>query len=190
MCEYCDNIKKVAFDKGLSEDEKIKKLEEETLKEIFLDFLDANEDIGIPLNELGLTQEDLDNAPKYELNDNDFNHEKDVFKKKEEFKLISLYKYDSNAYGTKRYGDHTRRFCKMLVDRTSLSLMRKQDIDALNGSNPGFGQGGSDNYSVFNWRGGSNCKHFWVKYFYDTDSMQMVKAPFNQQPIQQNKGDV
>jgi len=190
MCEYCDNIKKVAFDKGLSEDEKIKKLEEETLKEIFLDFLDANEDIGVSYEELGLTQEDFDNAPKYDIGEQDFNIGRDEFKKKEEFKIIGLYKYESYAYGSLGYGKNSRRFCKTVATRTKASAMRYQDILRLNGSNPGFGSGGSNSYSVFLYRGGSNCKHFWVKYYYDTESQMLVQAPPTDQPTQIHKGDM
>ena len=186
MCEYCDNIKKIAFSKVMSDEDKLKQIEEETNKEIFLDFLDANQDLGVSLESLGLTQQDLDNAECYEIEDED----RRIGFNRSEFKLISLYKYVSNDYGTSNIGDHSREFCKMLVKRTQLSLMRFEDIMSLNGSNPGLGKGGSNSYSVFDWRGGSNCKHYWVKYFYDTDSMQMVKAPYNQQPIQQNKGSV
>jgi hypothetical protein len=60
--------------------------------------------------------------------------------------------------------------------------MRYEDIVRLNSSNPGLGKGGSDTYSVFEYRGGANCKHIWVKYKYDTESMNLVKAPFNEQP--------
>jgi hypothetical protein len=66
--------------------------------------------------------------------------------------------------------------------------MRREDIERLNSANPGFGKGGSNNYSVFNWRGGSNCKHKFVKYFYDPDTKNLVVAPSNQQPTQTTVG--
>lgn len=103
-------------------------------------------------------------------------------------KLIPLYQYRSDFYGASNIGDKTRRWCKTMVTRTNLSLMRKQDIESMNSSNPGFGIGGSDTYSVFNWRGGVHCKHRWVKYYYNADTQNMVKAP--DQPIQQDNGDV
>ena len=186
MCEYCDNIKKIVFSKVMSDEDKLKQIEEETNKEIFLDFLDANQDLGVTYEELGLTQEDLDNAECYEIEEED---KRETFGQ-ENFKLINLYKYTSYAYGSKGYGKNSRRFCVQLSNRTNASLMRYQDIVSLNGSNPGLGKGGSDYYSIFDWRGDSHCKHYWIKYFYDTESMKMVKAPNGQQPIQRNKGNV
>ena len=190
MCEYCDNIKKIAFSKVMSDEDKLKQIEEETNKEIFLNFLDANEDIGVSYESLGLTQEDFDKADKYELSDDDLSIGRESFKKKEGFKIVGLYKYESYAYGASGYGKNSRRFCKTIASRTRASAMRYQDILRLNGSNPGFGSGGSNSYSIFLYRGGSNCKHFWVKYYYDTDNQQLVKAPFGDQPLQIHKGDM
>ena len=95
---------------------------------------------------------------------------------------MNLYRYISTQYGPSNIGPRTRPFCKTLVSRTNLSLMRKQDIDMLNSSNPGFGKGGSNTYSVFNWRGGVNCKHIWVKYKFDTTTNNLIKAPIQDQP--------
>ena len=60
--------------------------------------------------------------------------------------------------------------------------MRFEDIVALNSAQPGMGKGGSDSYSVFNYRGGSNCRHIWVKYLFDPKTMNLVKAPVADQP--------
>ena len=89
----------------------------------------------------------------------------------EKFKVIRLYKYFGDI------SDNSRPFCRTLVRRTNLSLMRREDIEQLNTQNPGFGKGGSDTYSVFNWRGGANCVHKWVKYYYDEETMNLVLAP-------------
>jgi hypothetical protein len=94
----------------------------------------------------------------------------------EKFAVIRLYRY----FGV--ISDNSRQFCRTLVNRTNLSLMRREDIDLLNSQNPGLGKGGSDYYSVFNWRGGANCKHKWVKYYYDMETMNLVLAP--DQPTQ------
>ncbi len=61
-------------------------------------------------------------------------------------------------------------------------MVRIKIIVRLNSSNPGLGKGGSDTYSVFEWRGGVNCRHIWVKYKYDTDTKALVKAPTSEQP--------
>ncbi len=104
------------------------------------------------------------------------------FAEQQKFRVINLYRYISTEYGPSFVGPKTRRFCKMTVSRTNAALMRYEDIVRLNSSNPGLGKGGSDTYSVFEWRGGANCKHIWVKYKYDTESKNLVKAPFNEQP--------
>jgi hypothetical protein len=109
--------------------------------------------VGIPIESLGLTQDDLSNTDYwYEVDKN----EVDTFDK-DSFKTINLYKYVSNSYGPSNIGSKSRGFCKTLAGRTNASLMRYSDIQALNSSNPGLGKGGSDTYSVFDFRGGSHC---------------------------------
>jgi hypothetical protein len=68
--------------------------------------------------------------------------------------------------------------------------MRYVDILKLNGSNKGFGQGGSNIYSVFRFRGGVNCKHIWVKYVFNKKTKELVESPRSQQPRQIDAGDV
>ncbi len=95
----------------------------------------------------------------------------------------------SNDYGPSNIGDNTRNFCEQLVKRTRASLMRFEDIVALNSSNPGLGKGGSNSYSIFDYRGGVNCKHMWIKYLYQVDTKNLVKSPTQpNQPIGPNGG--
>ena len=68
--------------------------------------------------------------------------------------------------------------------------MRYVDILKLNGSNKGFGAGGSNIYSVFKFRGGVNCKHIWVKYLFNKTTNALVEAPRSAQPLQIDAGDV
>ena len=186
MCEFEDKIKSLLF-KDISDEEKTRLIAEETDKEVMLDYLDENTDLGVTLESLGLTEQDLINADAYEIDEEDnINFGDEVVDM--DFKVIKLYRYVSDTYGAAGVGGNTRRFCRTLVTRTNLSLMRREDIERLNNSNPGFGKGGSNNYSVFNWRGGVNCKHKWLKYFYDEDTKNLVKAPNNQQPTQKTVG--
>jgi hypothetical protein len=187
MCEFNDKIKTLLFS-DLDEDDKVRMIAEETDKEVVLDYLDNNE-LGISLEELGLTEEDLLNAHKYDIDDSDNINFSDDDVVDMTFKIIKLYRYSSDYYGPIGVGPNTRRFCLTLVNRTKLSLMRKEDIERLNGANPGFGKGGSNNYSVFNWRGGVNCYHKWEKYFYDPDTKNLVVAPNNEQPTQTTRGN-
>lgn len=150
----------------------IKLSEDMSGKTHFLESISSN-DIGVDIKSLGLTLEDLDDKDYwFEVEPN----EMQTFDK-QEFKTINLYKYVSNSYGPSNIGSNSRGFCKTLASRTNVSLMRYSDIQSLNSSNPGLGKGGSNSYSVFDFRGGSNCKHRWIKYKYDTETKNLVKAP-------------
>jgi len=189
MCEYIDNIKTITQEFGGAE--AIAKIIDETAKEQIMDLMD-DPSLGIPLKELGVTLEDLNNneymhfvSDKEVLVDDSEN-----FAKKD---LVNLYRYvahTSSGYGSSNIGENTRRFCKKVSNRTNSALMRYVDILKLNGSNAGFGQGGSNVYSVFKFRGGVNCKHIWVKYVFNTKTKKLVKAPPSEQPKQIGAGDV
>ena len=188
MC-YKDNIKQILTD--FSGDEAIKKLQDETIKESILNLMDS-EDLGVPIKHLGITLEDLNNSDYIHKIDEskELVDDSDNFAKK---KLVNLFRYvahTSSGYGSTGIGKDSRRFCKKVSKRTNISLMRYVDILKLNGSNPGFGQGGSNLYSVFKYRGGVNCKHVWVKYVFDTEAKKLVKAPKSEQPKQIGAGGV
>jgi len=172
MCEFCDKIKKI-IDSDFSKEIKEKKILEETEKELIMDFIEDN-DLGIPFSELGITEEQLDDPGNlHPLTENDRNMIQESFAAT---KVISLYRYTSDFYGASDIGDNSREFCKRLVKRTRASLMRFEDIEALNSSNPGFGKGGTDTYNVLRFAGGVACKHYWVKYLYQPDTKNLVKA--------------
>jgi len=171
MCRINYTIEEIVNHPKLTDDYKFNLIEGIIVEEFITDWLDEQEQMGISLEELGLTLDDLNDY--YDLDDSDYTDEVEKFATS---KIIPLYRY----FGVIK--DNSRRFCRSLVTRTNASLMRKQDIEALNSSNPGFGKGGSDTYSVFNWRGGPNCYHRWVKYFYNQDTMNLVKSP--EQPTQ------
>jgi hypothetical protein len=166
----------------LSDDYKYKFFEDLANQEEYFEVLN---NLGLPIDGLGVTISDLDNLDYiWDLNDDDkgIPSATTQFAEQQKFRVINLYRYISTEYGPSFVGPKTRRFCKMTVSRTNAALMRYEDIVRLNSSNPGLGKGGSDTYSVFEWRGGANCKHIWVKYKYDTESKNLVKAPFNEQP--------
>jgi len=162
---------------------KLNVIDEEMENEI-IKYLDENPSLFISIEELGLTEEDINNADNYTIVTKDEVDTINLAKSS----IIKLYRYISDSYGTNDVGPNTRPFCSELVKRTKLSMMPMDSIVNLNSSNPGFGKGGTDTYSVFNWRGGVNCKHYWVKYLYQTDTKNLVKD--TQQPTQDNKGAV
>ena len=77
------------------------------------------------------------------------------------YKVRYVYRNDNfliNKSGT------TRDFCRIMekVDK----IYRKEDIDKMGGSNPGFGIDGSRYYNKFLWKGGPQCHHFWLRQIY------------------------
>ena len=194
MCDSCEvNIKHYLLSKDLTDEEKIEAIGSEVDKEALLDWLDDVGVLGVTLVALGITLGDVEKAYGYPVNSDDIRETQrgaDVKADttKSNPRLIKLYKYTSKRYGASGVGSNTRRFCRTMVTRTNLSLMRKEDIERLNSSNPGFGKGGSNTYSIFDWRGGVNCYHEWTKYFYDPQTRNLVKAPNNEQPRQRTAG--
>lgn len=188
MCDFSDELKRIVFS-DMTDEEKEKWIKVETAKENMLDFWAKNPQIGTSYEELGLTQEDFDNAPKYDISDKDY----EMKYTKEDFlaKPTPLYRYESYAYpDITGYGSNSRRFCKEVATRTRTNALKYHQILALNGSNPGFGYDGANIYNVFRWRGGNWCKHFWTKYYYDPEQQKLVEAPTNEQPRQVDKGNL
>ena len=185
-----EEIKKILLSSD-NEIDAINAIKEVTAKENILDALDDPE-LGVSIESLGLTIEDLDNVNfMHVINDNDLNISDSQGFAKSDFQ--NLYRYvahTSSGYGSDNIGTNSRSFCKKVAKRTNIALMRYVDILKLNGSNKGFGQGGSNIYSVFRFRGGVNCKHIWVKYVYNKRTKELVEAPKIEQPRQIDAGDV
>ena len=60
---------------------------------------------------------------------------------------------------------NSREFCRFLVENFTNrgKVFRKEDINnmSLSGVNKGLGPNGIDQYNIFLYRGGNNCKHNW-----------------------------
>lgn len=57
-----------------------------------------------------------------------------------------------------------RRFCKAMMNLSIGGKIFSQDeIDKMNGLNSQFSRKGSSSYSIFRYKGGKNCKHYWQK---------------------------
>ena len=74
----------------------------------------------------------------------------------------------------------TRSFCKKMVD--AKKLYRKEDIEQMGykAVNPGWGAKGADTYSIWFYKGGGACHHFWMRktYMFTIDSKRIdVKSP-------------
>jgi hypothetical protein len=75
----------------------------------------------------------------------------------------SLFKIRYQYAGAK---EGERDFCNKMISANK--VYRKEDIE-LAGSkvvNPGLGLKGADTYSIWLWKGGVNCRHFWMRKIY------------------------
>ena len=71
-------------------------------------------------------------------------------------------------YSEKYSSGKSRQFCKNMMARTENGVVyRKEDIDqaSFQGVNNSFGHKGQ-NYSLFKYKGGVNCGHFWSEQLY------------------------
>ena len=71
-------------------------------------------------------------------------------------------------YSEKYSSGNSRNFCKTMMGRTSKGVVyRKEDIDqaSFSGVNKSFGHKGN-NYSLFKFKGGVNCGHYWSENLY------------------------
>jgi hypothetical protein len=58
----------------------------------------------------------------------------------------------------------SREFCVKMVN--AAKVYRIEDIDRDLSVNPGFGEGGSSSYNIFMYKGGAQCKHFFMRKVY------------------------
>lgn len=72
------------------------------------------------------------------------------------------------SYGPVRNSDKSRRFCKQLESLTKSDVVfRKEDINMMSfrGINKELGHN-KQNYSLFKFKGGKNCHHYWERKVY------------------------
>lgn len=84
-------------------------------------------------------------------------------------KFITRYKYSGDNTGE-------REFCKKMLSADK--LYRKEDIENTKSNDVNFGQGhNGENYNLFLYKGGVNCKHKWLRQTYV--SFENVKIDVN-----------
>ena len=74
----------------------------------------------------------------------------------------------------------TRIFCEKMIK--AKKIYRKEDIELMStrAVNPGWGPKGVDTYSIWKYKGGGACHHFWMRktYMFTLDSKRIdVKSP-------------
>ncbi len=72
----------------------------------------------------------------------------------------------------------TREFCKLMTSASK--IYRKEDILQMSNRavNPGWGPRGANTYSIWLYKGGGNCHHFWLRRIYKT-SLRGAKSNVN-----------
>ena len=76
------------------------------------------------------------------------------------------------TYQERHSSDNSRTFCKTMMRRTGKGVVyRKEDVDqaSFQGVNKEFGHK-KQNYSLFRFKGGVNCGHFWQEELYRVKS--------------------
>ena len=70
------------------------------------------------------------------------------------------------AYKPNTADEKSRDFCSRMVN--ALKVYRKEDILAAGSQavNPGWGPRGADTYSIWLYKGGGSCRHFWERQTY------------------------
>ena len=70
------------------------------------------------------------------------------------------------AYAPGTVSDNSREFCRKMVSANR--VYRKEDILAAGNRavNPGWGANGADTYSIWLYKGGGDCHHFWKRQTY------------------------
>lgn len=57
-----------------------------------------------------------------------------------------------------------RKFCRAMMNLSNAGkIFSKQDIQKMDGINSQFAKKGQSSYSIFKYKGGKNCKHYWQK---------------------------
>ena len=93
------------------------------------------------------------------------NKEKDAF-----FKVRYVYN-KNNALSQE---GETRSFCKLMM--ATRKIYRKEDILKMTNIavNPGWGPRGANTYSVWLWKGGGNCHHYWKRRIFQAPASDEV----------------
>jgi hypothetical protein len=88
---------------------------------------------------------------------------------------IYRYKYTVKSGKGPEVESNTRSFCKRLISMNK--LYRKEDINnmTLTGENSQFSPKGAFTYNIFEWAGGKNCRHHWVKQAYAKKEVKVKK---------------
>lgn len=78
----------------------------------------------------------------------------------------------------------SREFCRTMMTTFKDTWFAREDIETLNNAPGKADRAGGKPYSVFNWRGGNNCRHTWVRYYFNEMTNDVMESPV--QPAQKS----
>lgn len=86
--------------------------------------------------------------------------------KSEQDKIIDGLKFITRYVYAGEQKTNSRGFCRNMMRANK--IYRKEDIERMSGQavNPGLGEGGTDTYSIWLYKGGARCHHRWNKQVY------------------------
>ena len=84
-------------------------------------------------------------------------------KKSEQDTLLFKVRYKYAQVGTTSTAN-SRDFCKMMM--SAGKVYRKEDLDKQSADNEQFAPKGSSSYNIWLYKGGVNCRHYWMRQVY------------------------
>ena len=84
-------------------------------------------------------------------------------KKSEQDTLLFKVRYKYSQVGTTSAA-YSRDFCKMMM--SAGKVYRKEDLDKQSTDNEQFAPKGSSSYNIWLYKGGVNCRHYWMRQVY------------------------
>jgi len=155
--KFRDNIAQELIDLGEDEEELLKDFDLVDESDVDYEFDDEMDElIEQTNNEIKLAR--VGKATPYRESDQDG---KTPAAKLLGFTFLVRYYYSPN-----KVKKTSREFCKKMV--RARKVYRKEDIKAMDrlAVNAGFGKGGSDTYSIWLYKGGARCEHYWSRRTY------------------------
>ena len=155
--DFRDNIAQELIDLGEDEEELLKDFDLVDESDVDYEFDDEMDElIEETNNEIKLAR--VGKATPYRESDQDG---KTPASKLLGYTFLVRYYYSPN-----RVKRTSREFCKKMV--SAKKVYRKEDIKAMDqiAVNAGFGKGGSNTYSIWLYKGGARCEHYWSRRTY------------------------
>ncbi len=188
----------------VDENQTKEEIEEETGKKLSIQLNHAFDDNNVfdALNELAIDEEDLKDYDLVDERAVDYDNEEaldkmiklttttgvarpnskskeDQIGEKVQFKVLYQYAPLTLSKDPNTGKINSREFCQKMVN--ARKLYRKEDILLMENLivNKGWGPGGTDKYSIWLYKGGGNCGHYWVRktFMYRDNIAPDVKSP-------------